>query len=544
MGARDRKGLFALIAAVVGAAALAAVTRATVSPARFDASLPLPHFEQDPEGRIRIEGTEVLYTLDGTLPEAGSPIYKAPLMPFDDPRAGRWMHTPSSVQWRHPIGTFDQAVVVRARIVQDGTLGPVATRTFQLPDHGALPVLSLVLPPGALFDPDTGLYVPGHAIFDNTNEATRAWPRSNKWWRYPGNYHGRGRDWERCAHLEVYGTNGPELSAAVGLRIHGNNTRGFPQHALRILFDKPGAESPLFGAEHGSGQRAILLRAAGNDQDHVFLRDDLQHRLCAYMPFETSASRQAVLYVNGEYWGLHNMRERIDDKEIARRHGLRAKEVSILADRLVLQEGDEREIPRFSRFLTMTERWDASAPGFVDSLERCLDVDGFLHYMAAQVVLGNTDWPEQNVKWWRFTGKADSLPGPRDGRWRYIMGDSDIGFGLATGPEVDPFARLHRSHAPTARLFRSCLRSETLRGRWEAILRASCAGPLASDRMLAVADSMVAHIRAEMPRHTRRWRRPPDAQAWELHVGDLMTFARERTGRVQAQWAVWKDRSW
>lgn len=288
----------------------------------------------------------------------------------------------------------------------------------------------------------------------------------------------------------------------------------------------------------------MLLRAAGNDQDRCFLRDALQHRLCANSAFETSAARQTVLYINGAYWGIHNLRERIDDKELARRHGLRPKDIVILADRLVLQEGDPAQVARFSRFLTMTERWDAGSSAFVDSLERSLDVDGFLQYMAAQMVLGNMDWPEQNVKWWRYTGAPDTVRGPRDGRWRFIMGDSDIGFGLSGGLEGDLFAKVRRSEAPVARLLKACMRSEPLRERWDKILDQWCSDRLSAERMTVTAGAMAAAIRSEMPRHTRRWRRPTDAAEWERHVADLMTFARERTAIVRAQWERWKGQPW
>lgn len=545
MSGRDRSGFVVLVLAVVLAGLLTALTRPQATTALPDERLPLPAASMDASGRITIVGDDVRYTLDGSVPWSGSDRYDGPFHTGPRAEADRMVHTPSSVQWRHPIGSFEQAVVLRMRTVRDGAVGPVVTTTLRLPHHGPLPVVSLVLPAGALFDPDSGLYVPGHAVFDQTNEATRSYPRSNKWWRYPGNYHGRGSAWERTGHITFFNAEGrPEADADMRLRIHGNNTRGFAQHALRVLFDKPGMQHPVLGAEQGGGQRSMLLRAAGNDQDRCFLRDALQHRLCANSAFETSAARQTVLYINGAYWGIHNLRERIDDKELARRHGLRPKDIVILADRLVLQEGDPAQVARFSRFLTMTERWDAGSSAFVDSLERSLDVDGFLQYMAAQMVLGNMDWPEQNVKWWRYTGAPDTVRGPRDGRWRFIMGDSDIGFGLSGGLEGDLFAKVRRSEAPVARLLKACLRSEPLRERWDKILDQWCSDRLSAERMTATAGAMAAAIRSEMPRHTRRWRRPADAAEWERHVADLMTFARERTAIVRAQWERWKGPPW
>lgn len=266
------------------------------------------------------------------------------------------------------------------------------------------------------------------------------------------------------------------------------------------------------------------------------MRDALQHRLCKPLPFATSGCIQSVLYVNGAYWGLHNMRERVDEKDLASRYGLKPKNITIIEDRIVLYEGKEEEIRTFSRFLTMTERWDANGAAFVDSLESRMDVDGFLSYMAAQIILSNTDWPEQNVRWWRFTGTPDTVPGPRDGRWRFIMGDSDMGMGLATAPDYDMFTHIDRHpNAPIARLFKACLHSPELTRRFSNTLDSLLEGPLSVSSMEAGIISMRDAIATEMPTHIRRWRRPLTMEDWQRHVESLLTFARLRPAAVKAQ---------
>lgn len=489
---------------------------------------------------LKGDGMVLRYTLDGSEPDAASPRYEGPILVDPDVYASRSIVRPTSVQWRRPYGTFPHGVSIRARAFDAvGRPGPVAQHT-RVPLNTALPTLSLSITDGAFFDPDTGIYVPGNAVLRTREEFVQRYPRDQKWWKYPGNFHLRGADAERTGFLEFFPTEADEAvrslwATDVRLRINGNNTRGFPQHALRVIFDEPLA-SPLFGVARGTGFKRVLLRTAGNDQDHAFMRDALQHRLCAGLPFGTSACTQSVLYVNGAYWGIHNLRERIDQKEIARRYGLKAKDVTILEDRIVLYEGREEELKTFSRFLTMTEHWDAGDAAFVDSLEQRMDVDGFLAYMAAQIILANTDWPDQNVRWWRYTGKPDTAQGPRDGRWRFVMGDSDLGMGLAAPPDLDMFVHIDRHpHAPIARLFKACLRSAELTHRFRGILEDLLRGPLASSSMEAEILRMSEAIRAEMPVHIRRWRRPLTPADWERSVNELLNFARQRPALVRSQ---------
>ncbi|MBV6403721.1 MAG: CotH kinase family protein [Flavobacteriales bacterium] len=480
-----------------------------------------------------VDGAVVHVTRDGRVPTTADPVVAGGGLPAPDDRAAHaLMRIPTSVQWRPPMPGLPTAEVVRATACTDHVCGPVSTRTLLRYAH-PLPVLALTADPGAFFDPDTGIYVAGHGIFHTGEVAVQRFPGDHRWWKYPGNFQFRGKAWERQAHAELFAVDGTaRWSGPVRLRINGNNTRGFPQHALRMKLDP--TDVPWTGEERGTGHRALVLRAGGNDQADSFIRDVVQHTLCAAMPFHTVAGKAVVLYLNGAYWGLHQVRERIDADELARRHGGGAKHYSILEDRLVLYDGDRAEVKRFERIITMAGRWDPAGPHYVDSLDRRMDVDGFLTYMAAQMILGNLDWPDQNVKYWRWTGPPDTLGRPRDGRWRFIMGDSDMGMGYAGPATADPFDHVERHAGPVAQLYKAMLRSPALRARSRSIVIGLLDGPLSEAAMLAAIDAEAAALGPEMALHVARWRRPATVAAWTAEVEELRTFARERPAAVRA----------
>jgi CotH kinase protein len=452
---------------------------------------------------------------------------------------GKLLLEETAIQWRRPMGEFPELRF------STGETGDHIESTAPSGIHAGLPVVSVLVEEDDLFGADRGIYTIGNAFLNDLDQASLKYLREPRWWKYPGNYLFRGKEWERHANIEIFDSAGTLLcNERIGLRINGNTTRGFPQKALRVSF-KENKPLPLFG----SGARTydeIVLRASGNDQDRSMFRDAVQHRLCESMPFDVSRAVQSVVYINGAYWGIHNIRERVEDDELAIRHGLKKKHIVILADRAVPYRNDDDglEAKRFKVWLKRMERVDATSPSFVDSLEAAVDVEGFLNYMAAQIIFGNTDWPDQNVKFWRYTGARDTINGKSDGRWRFIMGDSDLGFGYAELPATeypDMFEYLERKQGPIARLFKCCLRSAELEERFGHVIRELFAGPLSSDRMVAMVESMADNIDTEMHMHVRRWRRPVDHANWQGHVQAMVTFARGRPSVILKQWEARKQ---
>lgn len=497
-----------------------------------------------PDQAYQVEGTTIILRpgLGGTaLVARGADARFIPmedgselLLDPDEGAAARLLATPLSLNWRHPLHGLPVAQVLRVANAGDGKRSEERVHTYLFERHGDLPVVSLVMPTGALIDPDTGLLVVGNAIFNAPRKMAIAEARDPKWWKYPGNFHMRGKDWERAGRMQLIAPDGTTLlETAVGVRVNGQMTRGFPQHALRLGFEEP-VTTNVFREEVGKGYDAWILRAAGNDQIKAMLRDVFQHALCAGLPFETSGHLTCVAYINGAYWGVHHLRPRMDEYEIARRHGIKRKHITILEDEARLYRGDTAEVVRFERLAARTKAWDGTSIAWADTLIERVDVDGFLTYMASQMILGNMDWPNQNVRFWRYTGKPRGER-PLDGRWYFIMGDSDLGYGAQATAQADMFERARIMDVPVTRLFWGMMRHPPFKERFLGIARALVQGPLAAERAEQVLNAVVARMEPEMDRHTARWRKPADKQAWLGHVEVIRSYARQRGKAVLAQ---------
>ncbi|MFN3874713.1 MAG: CotH kinase family protein [Flavobacteriales bacterium] len=542
--ALSRLALGALAAAVLAAA----VGRPEPAP-KPQAHGPVPSIE--PVNALAVPGQAIAVkatmadrlwlSLDGELGRArphGSTVQLRAEPPAR--QAERALATATAIQWRRPVPGLPAAMVVRAAEAEAGRAGgPCAMRTNHFARPGLAGSASPTSPEG-LLGPECGMAVPGHAILRASAQAQRAFAKDRRWWKYPGNYHERGKAWQREARIQLIAPDGEEvLQADAGLRINGQMTRGFPQHALRLIFREPIAV-PVFADGDGNGARALVMRAAGNDQVKAMLRDAFQHRLCEGLPFGTRKALTCVAYINGAYQGVHHLRPRIDQHELARLHGLPAKRIAILEDHNRPYRGDSAEARAFAQLVRRTERWDGASEDWVDSLEARIDVDGFLAYMASQTILGNMDWPKQNVMYWRWTGRRG--PGVRDGRWRFIMGDSDLGFGAVAPPEADLFAAVKNSDAPVARLLRAMLRNPALKERFIEQGLAQLDGPLAATRCVAVLDSMAAAMEPEMERHCMRWRKPASVRSWRREVEALRSYALARMPAARAQLTAMRTR--
>jgi hypothetical protein len=528
------RGPGVLLAGLFGALLLALSFRASIVDLVPGSNVDGPLITTDTNGQVMVRSSTgaplfISTSGDGSMAYRYRDLVELTVVP-DRRAASARMMVPTSLQWRHPLAGLPAAGILAA--AENGR-GPMRIHTVLEVDHGELPVLSLVAPDAAFFDPDSGLLVVGNTMFNAPSDLERSYARDPRFWKYPGNFHGRGKQWERGAVLQCLAPEGEEQwQVKARIRINGQMTRGFPQHALRVLLDEPLRAAPW--GDVSAGATSFVIRAAGNDQVKAMMRDAYQHGLCDGLSFEVSKAMPCVLYINGAYWGLHHLRQRMDDEELARRYDVKPKKITIVEDLGVLYKGDPSAPDQLLGLVANVERWDGQVAEVAQLIEAQLDVPEFLQYMAAQMVLGNMDWPRQNVKYWRYEGKPSN--GTKlDGRWHMVMGDSDLGFGANASPEHDMFQKVRPLDSPTARLFMGMMRSSIYRELFRSVADDLVSGPLSSARCKAELDRMVLRLSPEMQRHTARWRKPVDVAHWNREVLVLREFADKRQEAVRAQ---------
>jgi hypothetical protein len=373
------------------------------------------------------------------------------------------------------------ADVIKAQVfdANGNPLSRIVSNTYMigLPAvFNTFPIISVTGDPGHFFDDNTPtnlteVGVTG-GIFRNTlvrpSDPSNPTGHGNSvdMWSSRRNFTQRGSDWERPINMEFFeprsGSPGQfdiAMNQRAGVRVHGGVSRYHPQKSMRFYAsssrdpDNPTFSHDLFAGEgfnmYGepiTEYRRFIARNFGTTWMACSMRDRLAQRLMRGTNVSVQDGRYAIMLLNGEFWGLCEIRERIDEHMLSSNFNLDSTNVAIMNNRGRRDDG-EFDYPEdwiklnemyawFAEGTTpgTTEVRDISCPELYAKAQSFIDVDNFIDYIIIQTFVVDHDWPQNNQRMWRYQTDAYPTPGspthPMDGRWRHTLIDLDFGFGL------------------------------------------------------------------------------------------------------------------
>jgi hypothetical protein len=336
------------------------------------------------------------------------------------------------------------------------------------------------------------------------------------------------QEWERQATFEYFTPDGvKKISTDAGIKINGACSRTNPQKSLGVYFrDKYGPDEiryPLFNSKDADRFKSIMLRNSGNDFNITQMQDAMmQTLLIGQMDIDYMAYQPAALYLNGVYWGVQNIREKSSGDYLYTNYGLDEDSIDLLESFNYVLEGDNSGYTAIISFLNSNSLNNTQNYNYVTSR---IDLESYIDYQIAEIYYANLDWPGNNIKYWK-----SKRPGSK---WRWLLYDTDFGFGLYTSPDHNTLAFATEAQGPdwpnppwSTLLLRKLLGNADFKKRFVDKFNVYINSTFNPVRVNAVIDSLRENIATEMPYHFLRW--GGSMGSWEYNLDIDRDFGNRR----------------
>jgi len=476
----------------------------------YDDVFSLELFNNHPQNHIR-------YTINGNRPTAQSPLYEEALVLDERCYSKSDIYTiedcletefflPDSV--RH-------CIVIRAAVFDenDSCLSQVVTNSYFIHTLGCdthgLPVVSLCADSLALFDYETGIFVPGiHYVSWNPE--------------FTGNYFQKGREWERLCNVEFYENDNTGINQQAGLRTHGGATRRLQQKNLKIYareeYGKKRFKHKFFGEIPLASFKHLVLKpfcCSYNLATTSGIQNALSQQVARGLHFDVLADRLTTLYINGEYWGIYAIEETPDERYIEDHYDIDPDEINITKDWRLFDHGDSTN---WKNLYSWVQENDLSMEENYALMNEWIDMDNFIDYMVYEIYSCNFDWPGHNVRCWQRG----------NGKWRWIFFDGDACFLW----DVDPFANVvdtttvrigsARSTLFYRKLLENAVFLDCFRNRFNELMSSR----LQYESIIPYFNRLREIVEPEIPNQCERFCFPPDVARWERDMAHVDYFIR------------------
>lgn len=427
---------------------------------------------------VILEGEGSLYyTTDATVPGPNATLYTAPIR-------------------------LTESAVLRVVSRRDGCIdSEPLDLTYIINEGDHLPAVAIVSDPDGLWSDERGIYAMG--------------PNAHSFYPYFGaNFH---QDWEREASIAMFELDGTGFAAPCGIKIHGAYSRGEAKKSLAVHFrDRYGLsrlDYPIFGEEGLDSYESFLLRNSGQDMDMGKMRNVLITSIAAdYTRLAVQKYRPVVVYINGEYFGIHYIRDKVNEQFAAGYCNANVEDV-LLCEGNGSSCEEYRELVRYAATHSMR-----NADNFA-YMESQMDMQVYMDYIITQIIIANTD--NSNVKFFKTP----------DTKWHWVLYDTDLSmFQYAFDSVADHLNPLgtggYGSTDTSTTLINRLLQNEGFRDEFLRRFGWHMSTVWTEENINARIDEIIAQIGPDMQKDCDRW--GLTYSSWEAHIKTIRNFAHRR----------------
>ncbi len=435
------------------------------------------------------------YTLDGSAVTASSPIYTSAIL-------------------------ISENKVVSAKCYSSGGLLPgkqIKQSYFINEDEYTLPILSISIDPGSLYDYDTGIYELGCCY-----DVNYPYFGANFW-----------QPWERFGHIEYFTVEGvAQWEKDMNLEIHGGWSRAEAQKGFRVDFKNEfdgSLEYPLWGAKSDMGPiNNFNLRSGGQHVWTYKIQDAFLAKVMKDTYIDYEEWQPCMLFINGEPFGLYEIREKADEHFVESNYGIDNNKVDLLNSWTVLNGSDTGYYNMYYSLMATAPATDA----YYNKFAQYNDIENYVDYYIGQIYYQNVDfggyyWGVNNTKLWRAQD---------GGKWRFIMYDLDGAMGYFGSVPSDNYINLTRSpYYPNvfSQVFDRSLYNIQLRDYFVNRFADLINTIYRQENMEAIVYAMRDSIITEIPHQVEVWGAPNEATV-DAYVNSVLSYNNTRRSTARS----------